>query len=59
MNKKILRFIKKKNKTKLVVLTAYSKNIAAIIDKYCDLVLVGDSLGWVLYNYKKKQIKDC
>ena len=55
MNKKILRFIKKKNKTKLVVLTAYSKNIAAIIDKYCDLVLVGDSLGWVLYNYTSTQ----
>tara|TARA_B100001093_G_C26610338_1_gene919907 strand:- start:158 stop:931 length:774 start_codon:yes stop_codon:yes gene_type:complete len=55
MKKKILNFIKKKNKTKLVVLTAYSKNIAAIIDEYCDLVLVGDSLGSVLYNYPSTQ----
>tara|TARA_B100001115_G_C15783740_1_gene385775 strand:+ start:365 stop:1138 length:774 start_codon:yes stop_codon:yes gene_type:complete len=52
MNKKILDFIKKKNKTKLVTLTAYSKNIASILDNYCDLILVGDSLGSVLYNYK-------
>ena len=27
-------------------------NIASILDNYCDLVLVGDSLGSVLYNYK-------
>ena len=52
MNKKILDFIKKKNKTKLVTLTAYSKNIASVLDNYCDLILVGDSLGSVLYNYK-------
>ena len=52
MNKKISEFIKKKNKTKLVTLTAYSKNIASVLDNYCDLILVGDSLGSVLYNYK-------
>ena len=52
MNKKISDFIKKKNKTKLVTLTAYSKNIASVLDDYCDLILVGDSLGSVLYNYK-------
>ena len=52
MNKKISGFIKKKNKTKLVTLTAYSKNIASVLDNYCDLILVGDSLGSVLYNYK-------
>ena len=52
MNKKISDFIKKKNKTKLVTLTAYSKNIASVLDNYCDLILVGDSLGSVLYNYK-------
>ncbi len=45
MNKKISDFIKKKNKTKLVTLTAYSKNIASVLDNYCDLILVGDSLG--------------
>mgnify|MGYP001283306653 FL=1 len=43
---------KKKNKSKIVCLTAYSKNIAEILDKYCDIVLVGDSLGSVLYSYK-------
>ena len=51
MNIKISNFIKKKNNVKIVSLTAYSKNIAKIIDKHCDLILVGDSLGSVLYNY--------
>ena len=49
--KKIQNIVKKKNKTKIVCLTAYSKNIAEEIDKYTDIVLVGDSLGSVLYNY--------
>ena len=52
MKKKILNIIKKKNKSKIVSLTAYSKNIASILDNFCDIVLVGDSLGSVLYNYK-------
>ena len=52
---KIEKFIKKKNKTKIVSLSAYSKNIASILDNYCDLILVGDSLGSVLYNYKSTQ----
>ena len=49
---KIKKFIKKKNKTKIVSLSAYSKNTSSILDHYCDLILVGDSLGSVLYNYK-------
>ena len=52
MNKKIKKFLIKKNKSKVICLTAYSKNVASILDKHCDLVLVGDSLGSVLYNYK-------
>ena len=52
MKKKILDLIKKKNKTKIITLTAYSKNIATILDNFCDVILVGDSLGSVLYNYK-------
>ncbi len=52
MKKKISYLIKKKNKQKIVSLTAYSKNVASILDKYCDIILVGDSLGSVLYNYK-------
>jgi len=49
--KKFLKIKLKKNKSKIICLTAYSKNIASIIDKHCDLVLVGDSLGSVLYNF--------
>ena len=52
MKKKIFNIIKKKNKSKIVSLTAYSKNISSILDNFCDIVLVGDSLGSVLYNYK-------
>ena len=52
MTKKIKKIINKKKKSKIICLTAYSKNIAEILDKYCDLILVGDSLGSVLYNYK-------
>ncbi len=51
MNKKIKDIIAKKNKSKIVSLTAYSKNIAQIIDKYVDMTLVGDSVASVLYNY--------
>ena len=48
---KIKKIIYKKNKSKIVCLTAYSKNIAEEVDKHVDIVLVGDSLGSVLYNY--------
>ena len=48
----INKILKKKNKTPITCLTAYSKNIAKIADKYCDLILVGDSLGMVLYGMK-------
>ena len=51
MNRKIRNIINKKNKSKIICLTAYSKNIAEIIDNHADIVLVGDSLGSVLYNY--------
>ena len=55
--KKIDKIILKKNKSKIVSLSVYSKNTAKIADKFCDLVLVGDSLGSVLYNYKStKQV---
>ena len=50
--KKIKNLLNKKNKSKIVCLTAYSKNIASILDKHCDIILVGDSLASVLYNYK-------
>ncbi len=51
-NIKIEKIIKRKNKRPIVCLTAYSKTIAEILDKHCDIVLVGDSLGMVLYGMK-------
>ena len=52
MNKKIKAILLKKNKSKIVSLTAYSKNIAKILDKHIDIVLVGDSMANVLYGHK-------
>ncbi len=51
MISKIKKILKKKNKSKIICLTSYSKNIAEAIDPYADIILVGDSLGSVLYNY--------
>ena len=48
----IKKILKKKNKRPIVCLTAYSKAFAQILDKYCDIILVGDSLGMVLYGMK-------
>ena len=52
MKKKIKNILNKKRKSKIVSLTAYSKNMAEILDKYCDIVLVGDSMANVLYGHK-------
>ena len=52
MISKISKIKSKKKKTKIVCLTAYSKNIAQAIDRYTDIILVGDSLGSTLYNFK-------
>ena len=51
MNNKIKKILKKKNRSKIVCLTAYSKNIAEIVDDHADIVLVGDSLGSVSVSY--------
>ncbi len=51
MISKIKKILKKKNKSKIICLTSYSKNVAEAIDPYTDIILVGDSLGSVLYNY--------
>ena len=51
MNNKIKRILNKKNRSKILCLTAYSKNFAEIVDRYADITLAGDSLGSVLYNY--------
>ena len=52
MNSKIKKIIKLKKNRKIICLTSYSKNISEIIDPVVDIVLVGDSLGSVLYDYK-------
>ena len=51
MNIKIKKIQAKKNKSKIVSLTAYSKSIAKILDNYCDIILVGDSMANVLYGF--------
>jgi len=51
MNLKIKKILNKKNKTKIICLTSYSKNISEILDNYTDIILVGDSLGSVLYSF--------
>jgi len=48
----IKKILKKKNKAPITCLTSYSKNITQIADKYCDIILVGDSLSMVLYGMK-------
>ena len=50
--KKIYKIINAKNKRPLVCLTAYSKPFAKILDKYCDIVLVGDSLATAMFGMK-------
>ena len=49
MRNKIKRIIGLKSKRKLVCLTAYSKPIARILDNYCDMILVGDSMATAFY----------
>jgi len=39
----------RKQKTPIVVLTAYTAPVARILDKHVDILLVGDSMGMVLY----------
>ena len=52
MKSKIDKIKAKKNKVPIVCLTAYSKNFSIILDKYCDIILVGDSMANVLYGMK-------
>ena len=58
MKRKILNIINSKNKKPLVCLTAYSKPIAKILDKHCDIVLVGDSLATAMYGMKNTHLVD-
>lgn len=38
-----------KGNRKLVLLTAYTAPVAALLDEHCDMLMVGDSLGMVVY----------
>ena len=51
MNSKIKKILSKKNKIKIICLTAYTKNFSEILDEFTDIILVGDSLGSVLYSF--------
>ena len=44
-----------KNKTKITCLTAYTTSIAKIIDEHVDMILIGDSVGGVIYGMKNTQ----
>ncbi len=52
MLKKVQKILSKKKRTPIVCLTSYSKAFAQVIDKYCDIILVGDSVANVLYGMK-------
>ena len=49
---RIKKILKKKGKLPIVCLTAYSRATSEIVDKYCDIILVGDSVGMSLYGMK-------
>ena len=45
-------------KRKIVCLTAYSKPLAKILDKHCDIILMGDSVATAFYGMKNtREIK--
>ncbi|RWD95293.1 3-methyl-2-oxobutanoate hydroxymethyltransferase [Mesorhizobium sp.] len=43
------QIVARKAKTPLVCLTAYTTHVAKLVDGFCDVVLVGDSVGMVLH----------
>lgn len=49
MRKIVAQIAAQKNGGKLVVLTAYSASMAKLLDQHVDVLLVGDSVGMVLY----------
>lgn len=41
--------LQKKGGEKILCLTAYTFSVAKILDEYCDMILVGDSVGMAIY----------
>lgn len=41
----------RKNGEPIVMLTSYHAHTAALVDRYCDVILVGDSLGNVMHGF--------
>ena len=50
--KSVIDIKNQKNHKLIVCLTAYTAPIARAIDEHVDILLVGDSLGMVLYDYE-------
>jgi 3-methyl-2-oxobutanoate hydroxymethyltransferase len=48
----ISNILQKKSHEKIICLTAYTYPIAKILDNYCDIILVGDSLGMAIYGHQ-------
>jgi 3-methyl-2-oxobutanoate hydroxymethyltransferase len=42
----------RKNGQPIVCLTSYHAHTARLVDKYCDVILVGDSLGMVMHGFE-------
>ena len=55
MKRKTINLLSKQKTKKITCLTAYTSSIAKIIDKHVDMILVGDSLGTVIYGMKNTQ----
>ena len=51
-------FVALKGQRKIVCLTAYSASMAKVLDPHCDLLLVGDSVGMVVYGMDNTQNVD-
>lgn len=50
-SQKIQKILAKKNHEKITCLTAYTFPMAKILDEFCDIILVGDSLGMTIYGH--------
>lgn len=45
----VQKILQKKGEEKILCLTAYTFSVAKILDEYCEMILVGDSLGMAIY----------